>query len=66
MYSGASTAHAQHMCFTDLVLHAHLVSHSLEAISIIGHEHLGAYALGNRQSLVFERLDIFRWECIDG
>jgi hypothetical protein len=54
------------MRFTDLMLHTHLISDGLEAISIIGHEHLGAYALGNRQSLVFERLDIFRWECIDG
>lgn len=57
---------AQHMRFTDLVLHAHLISHRFEAISIIGDQYLSSYARGDRQSLVLKRLDILRCQRING
>jgi hypothetical protein len=54
------------MRFAHLVLHAHLVSHGLEAIGIIGDQHLGSHALGNRLNPIFELLDILCWKPIDG
>ena len=50
---------AQHMRFTDLVLHPHLIGDRLEAIGIIRDQHLGSHALGNGLNPLFERLAIF-------
>ena len=57
---------ALHMRFADLVLYTYLVSHGLEAIGIIGDQHCRFHALGNRLNSVFERLDVFRRQLIDG
>src|SRR5258708_39986584 len=48
----------QHMRFTDLVLHAYLVSDRLEAIGIIGNQHSRSHTLGDRLNPLFERLAI--------
>jgi hypothetical protein len=53
------------MRFTDLVLHAHLISNGLEAIGIIGHQHLGSHTLSNGLDPLGERLAIFCCQCID-
>jgi hypothetical protein len=39
---------AQHMRFTDLVLHAHFIRDGLEPIGIIGDQYLGSHTLGDR------------------
>ena len=57
---------AQHMRFTDLMLHPDLIGHRLEAIGIIGDEYRGSYALGNWQSLVLKRLHVLGRQLIDG
>ncbi len=36
---------AQHMGFTDLVVHPHLIGNSLEAVGIVGDQHIGSYTL---------------------
>ncbi len=54
------------MRFTDLVLHAYLVSDRLEAIGIIGNQHSRSHTLGDRLNPLFERLAIFRGERING
>ena len=57
---------AQHMCFTDLMLHAHLIGDRLEAIGIIAHQDSGSHTLGDGLNPLFERLGIFSWQRING
>ena len=54
------------MGFTHLMLHAHLIGDRLEAIGIIGDQHLSSHTLGDRLNPVFERLAIFRSQRING
>ena len=53
------------MCFTDLVLHAHLIGDRIFAIGIIADQHLSAHTRGNRLNPGFECLAIFGAERIN-
>jgi len=48
------------------MLQAYLISHRLEDVGIISDQDLGIHALGNRLNPLFERLDIFGWQRING
>jgi hypothetical protein len=54
------------MAFADLMEQPGFVSHRLEAIGIIGHEHLRSHASRNRFNPRFESLRILGCELING
>ncbi len=54
------------MCFTDLMLHTHLISDRIFAIGIIGDQHSRSHTLGDRLDPLGERLTLFGCQRIDG